>query len=179
VKLTDPLTAPLEDDRWRLGVVLALSHMQLAGCHADRNGLLGAAEQHLRESREVIERMEGVEDLRAQVDDARSDYEAESARVRLALGRTSDAIEALRASTEFDPDEADVYLLLAEAHLRAAQERVESDWQEHVRHARDACRRTEEIGGAQHPNTRRAKEIEKELARMEARSNGAVEVRQP
>lgn len=174
VKLTQSLARPMEDDRWPLGLVMALARMQLAGCHAERDARLREAQSHLAASNAVIERMEDIVALRGYAAEARSDYEAENGRVHLARGRTEKAIKALRASTEADPDEADVYLLLAYAHKQAAQERIEAEWEEHVRHARAACKRTREIGGKGHPDTDFAHEIEAELGRLEAR---AIEAR--
>ena len=88
-------------------------------------------------------------------------------RLRLAQDKVEDAIEALKESAELDPDEADVYLLLARAHARAAEWQIEPDWQAHIRHARDACRRTSDIGGKDHPDTKEAAELEEQLNRLE------------
>jgi predicted Zn-dependent protease len=169
--LTMNLTGALRDDRWPLGLVLALGHMQVSGCHADRSGDLSKARDQLTFASDALERMgnasRGKSSDAAAVEDAWANYRAESGRLLLAEGNAAHAIQELKESTNLDPGEADVYLLLARAHVLAAQRLKEVDWQEHVRNARHACRRTREIGGADHPDTDAADELEAELHRIE------------
>jgi tetratricopeptide (TPR) repeat protein len=168
VPLTQGLTELVDDDRWPLWVVLALGHMQLAGCHADRDGNLDLAEESLKEAEAVFERTKEDPATEAFGSDTYAEYLAEYGRLQLALDKPIDAIDGLRRSADIDPDEADVYLDLARAHARAAEQQVESDWQAHIRHALAACRRTEAIGGPGHPDTKEAVEVERQLHRLEA-----------
>ena len=167
VPLTQGLTGLVEDDRWPLWVVLALAHMQLAGCHADRDGNLELAQDSLQEAEGVFERTKEDPTIRAFESDAYADYLAEDGRLQFALDKPTDAIDSLRRSADIDPDEADVYLDLARAHARAAERQLEADWQAHIRHGRAACRRTAAIGGQGHPDTRKAVEVERQLDRLE------------
>jgi tetratricopeptide (TPR) repeat protein len=167
VPLTQGLTELVDDDRWPLWVVLALGHMQLAGCHADRDGNLELAQDSLKEAKNVFERTKEDPTIRAFESDTYADYLAEDGRLQLALDKPSEAIDSLRRSADIDPDEADVYLDLARAHARAAEQQIESDWQAHIRHGRAACRRTAAIGGQDHPDTREAVEVERQLVRLE------------
>lgn len=166
--LTEDLACQVDDYRWPLWVVVALAHMQVAGCREDRYGNLDEAAQSLRDADAVFDLMEkehpGVE---ARKTDTYADYRAEEGRLRLAQDRVEDAIEALGASAELDPDEADVYLLLAQAQARAAEKQLEADWDAHIRRARAACRRVADIGGRHHPDTRAAEELERRLDRLE------------
>jgi len=148
-------------------VVLALAHMQLAGCHADRDGNLELAQDSLQEAEGVFERTKEDPTIRAFESDAYADYLAEDGRLQFALDKPTDAIDSLRRSADIDPDEADVYLDLARAHARAAERQLEADWQAHIRHGRAACRRTAAIGGQGHPDTRKAVEVERQLDRLE------------
>ena len=161
------VTETLSDDRWPLGIVIALAHMQRAGCHADRGGILGLAEDDLKDARAALEAMEEFGEVDTFVNDGWSDYYAESGRVLLAQGAAVEAIEALQESAELDPGEADVYLLLARAHARAAENRGE-DWQKHIGLGLDACRRTWEIAGNGHPDTLAAEEVTEQLAAIAA-----------
>jgi tetratricopeptide (TPR) repeat protein len=168
VPLTQGLTELVDDDRWPLWVVLALGHMQLAGCHADRDGNLKLAKGSLKEAKEVFERTTKEDPAIAAFDsDTYADYLAEDGRLQLALDKPIEAIDSLRRSADIDPDEADVYLDLARAHARAAEQQVEADWQGHIRHGRAACRRTAAIGGQGHPDTKEAAEVERQLRRLE------------
>lgn len=168
VQLTRGLADVVEDDRWPLWVVLALSHMQVAGCHSDRDGKLSEAAGSLNEARRVFERMDAQSDINPRETETYADLETERGRLLLAEDKANDAITALRMSADIDPDEADVYLLLARAHARAAEQLIEPDWEAHIRHARAACRRTRMIGGEQHPDAKEAAEVEKQLDRVEA-----------
>jgi hypothetical protein len=167
VALTRGLTELVEDDRWPLWVVLALGHMQVAGCHADRDGNPKLAQDSLKEAKAVFERANKEDPASgAYGSDTYADYLAEEGRLRLALDKPIDAIKSLRRSVDIDPDEADVYLDLARAHARAVEKQVESDWQGHIRHGRAACRRTAAIGGEGHRDTKAAAEVEEQLKRL-------------
>jgi hypothetical protein len=171
VPLTKSVTDAVDDKRWPLWIVLALSHLQLAGCHTDRAGSVDRAAGSLANVREVFTRLErsGI-DFRET--DTYAEYLAETGRFLLATDKASAAITALRGSVGVDPDEADVYLLLARAHARAAEQEVEADWQAHIRGGRAACRHTIEIGGKDHPDAREAADVEKQLNRLEAEASG-------
>jgi tetratricopeptide (TPR) repeat protein len=168
-RLEDGLAEAMLDSRWSLGLVGSLAHMQLAGSLADRNGNFEYAKSQLRMAQTALERMRESPELHEAMEAAYSDFQAETGRLLLARGETDAAVDALQAATELDPGEADVYLLLAEAHKRAAEGQTAPEWQEHVRRARSACRRTREIGGEGHPDTNAAKAIEAELDQLEAR----------
>jgi tetratricopeptide (TPR) repeat protein len=168
VALTCGLADEVDDDRWPLWAVLALAHMQVAGCHADRDGRLDAAAASLDCAQAVFERVDARPEGDQRDTDIYADLQAERGRVLLSQDEADDAIKALRSSVDIDPDEADVYLLLARAYARAAEQQIEADWQAHIRHGRAACRRTRDIGGERHPDTIQAKEIEKRLDRVEA-----------
>jgi tetratricopeptide (TPR) repeat protein len=168
------LTDAVDDGRWPLGIVIALAHMQRAGCHADRGGVLAQAEDDLDNARAALEAMERFEELGTHVKDGWSDYHAERGRVRLAQGDPLDAIDELRTSAELDPGEADVYLLLARAYARAAEERrLEQDGQKYIGLGVDACRRTWEIAGDGHPDTLAAEEVAEQLAGIAAARSSA------
>lgn len=168
--LTESMTDAVDDKRWPLWIVLALSHLQLAGCHTDRAGTADRAAGSLANVREVFTRIErsGI-DFRET--DTYAEYLAETGRFLLATDKASAAITALRGSVAVDPDEADVYLLLARAHSRAAEQEIEADWQAHIRGGRAACRHTIEIGGKDHPDAREAADLEKQLNRLEAEAS--------
>jgi hypothetical protein len=158
----------MDDERWPLGLVLTLAHIQLASSRAERGAELGKASTDLDAAEGVLKRMEKIEDLSEAHREAESDWEAARGRVFLAQRDAGAAIAALERAAELDPGEADVYLLLARSHACAAEPRVEHEWQEHVRDARGACRRSREIGGEGHPDTLAAAKLEKELRRIEA-----------
>jgi tetratricopeptide (TPR) repeat protein len=157
------VTAAVDDDRWPPGIVIAMSHMQRAGCRADRRGALDKAHQDLNSAQEALDAIGDCADLEQLVKDGRSDYEAERGRVLLSEGEPLEAITALRTSAELDPDEADVYLLLARAHASVVERRLGDDWHEHIGFALDACRRTLEIGGDEHPAALAATEVTEPL----------------
>jgi hypothetical protein len=119
----------------------------------------------------VLDRMSKVDGLAAAHREAESDYEAASGRASLADGDQETAIAALKRAVYLDPGEADVYLLLARAHTRAAQGCVEEEWESEIREARAACRRTRAIGGEQHPDAIAAKKLEEELTLIEAEAH--------
>jgi tetratricopeptide (TPR) repeat protein len=164
---TDCMTGAVSDDDWPLWITLALAHLQLTGSHTDRGGSIRRATSSLAAAREVFVWAEraGV-DFRAS--DIYGEYLAEMGRTLLATDRTAAAITALRGSVDVDPDEADVYLLLAYAHTRAAEQDIQAGWQAHIRDGRAACRHTRDIGGEAHPDTREAEKIEKVLDLLEA-----------
>lgn len=165
--LTTPLGTAVDDDRWPFGVVIALAHMQRAGCHADRGGSLDVAATDLERAHATLESLEQLKEIDTFVNDAWSDYHAETGRFLLAQGEPVKAIDELRSSAEFDPGEADVYLLLARAHARVAgAPSGNEDWRTHVSLGIDACRRTWEIAGEDHPDTRAAEEVAEQLARI-------------
>jgi tetratricopeptide (TPR) repeat protein len=170
------LTGAFGDDRWPLGIVKSLAHLQRAGCHADRGGALDRAKKDLNTARETLEAMEDRKDLAEIVEDGWSDYLAESGRVLLADGDPEEAVEALRRSAELDPGEADVYLLLARAHARIAARQLGEDWQQHIGLGLDACRRTWEIAGDGHPDTLAATEVEEQLRHIATATAPATDV---
>jgi tetratricopeptide (TPR) repeat protein len=175
VRLDASLAAAVKDERWPLGVVLALAYMQRAGCHADREGDLKVAAKDLANALAVLETLDrDCKELHGLTTDAYSDFEAECGRVLLADDNPIEAIEALQGSAEIDPGEADVYLLLARAHARAAEQRLEDEAQDHIRRALGACRRTREIAGEGHPDTDSAAEIEQQLAVIGALSGEPI-----
>jgi tetratricopeptide (TPR) repeat protein len=161
----------MDDEEWPLGLVLVLAHVQLASSRADRGARLVQANKSLEAARVILTRMKGIDSLADAYREGSSDYEAARGRVLLAQGKTDAAIDALNKAADLDPGEADVYLLLARAHVRATEERLEQDWQKHIRAARAACRRTREIGGEGHPDAVAAAELEPQLRKMEAQGN--------
>jgi tetratricopeptide (TPR) repeat protein len=174
VDLTQDLTGLVGDDRWPLWVILALAHMQIAGCHTDRDGDVEHASDALAAADSMIHRIKGLHEFDwRDADDVLAEYQAETGRLLLVQDKAEEAIDALRASADLDPDEADIYLLLARAHARAAEKHVEAEWQAHIRHAREACRRARRIGGEGHPDSEGAIQVEEQLARIEAVAAGA------
>ena len=163
----------MDDEDWPLGLVLVLAHCQLASSRADRGASLTPARRSLEAAKAMLVRMRRIPDLADAYREALAEYHAARGRVLLAKGQKTDAaIDALEKAADLDPGEADVYLLLARAHARATEERVEQEWQKHIRAARAACRRTREIGGEGHPDTLAATELERQLTRLEAAAQG-------
>jgi hypothetical protein len=162
----------MEDADWPLGLVLALAHVQLASSRAERGADLAQAWASLEAAKAVLERMKRIDGLSRARREAESDYEAARGRVFLARAEPDQAIAAFDKAADLDPGEADVYLLLARAHARATEQQVEREWQAHLRAARDACRRTREIGGERHPDALAAAELERELRRIETDALG-------
>jgi tetratricopeptide (TPR) repeat protein len=162
------LTRAVGDDRWPLGMVIALAHIQRAGCRADRSALLEEAQKDLDEAGNTLDALKVHARLEPLVRDGWSDHLAESGHVLLAYDKAVEALHTLQRSAALDPGEADVYLLIARAHARIAERRLQGHWQDHIEWGRDACRRTSEIAGELHPDTRAAAEVEKKLDRIEA-----------
>jgi tetratricopeptide (TPR) repeat protein len=162
----------MDDPDWPLGLILVLAHVQLSSSLTERGAGLEDASTSLAAAHTALGRMAEMEQLSAAQREAESDYEAARGRLLLAEGDPEGAIEALRSAADLDPGEADVYLLLARAHARAAEERVEQEWQTHIRDGRNACRRTREIGGEGHPDTLAAAETERQLKRIERTAQG-------
>jgi len=185
VPLTRSLAAQMQDERWPLWAVLALAQMQVAGYQTDRNGNLKDAGDRLDDAGSWVELAARDPEIREAArsdtygdvyEDTYADYQAERGRLWLAEDDAEEAIARLEESVDIDPDEADVYLLLAQAHARAAEKRLERDWQAHIHKARQACARTREIGGDDHPDAKAAEELEGRLKRIEreaARAPGA------
>jgi tetratricopeptide (TPR) repeat protein len=122
--LTLGVADPVDDYRWPLWVVVALAHMQLAGCHADRGGKLEHAARSLTDAREIFARLEKHVGMNPRETDTYANYEAERGRLLLAQDRPDEAITALTDSTDIDPDEADVYLDEADVYLLLARART-------------------------------------------------------